>query len=423
MIGLHGDPRRFKLNKTRHDVDAALRRLVGDAYAHVALFRNRMDDAGVRPDALQAVADLERLPATNRQTLASTHRADFLRTGTDPATCRRARTSGTTGTPIDVFMSPVEAFYRRVLLLKAIRRNTRLPFRFTIAEVGTGGVRAERDGAGQASFVARVVRISRLTPVAEQATRALDARPDVVTGPPSCLELLADTLAERRAAVRPRLVVSRGEVLRAATRTHLETVFRCKVVDYYSCDEVGNIAWQCPDDPTLMHVNTDGCVVEVLDDDRRCLPGVPGRVVLTNLYNWTMPFIRYELSDRAVLLPEGGSACRCGHRGPSLSLVEGREGDHLWTTDGQRVSPRSVDSLVALASLRENADGYAVRRYQVVQEEDGRLHVRVIPETQDPGLLAGRIESSLRRLDPRLSVDVEFVRELPTEPSGKFRAV
>ncbi|MCX6095088.1 MAG: hypothetical protein NTY63_09775, partial [Candidatus Bipolaricaulota bacterium] len=169
MPRLHGDPRRFALGKTLRGIDAALRRLVNDAYAHVALFRDRLDAAGVRPNAIRGVDDLERLPLSNRQALASARRVDYLRAGTDPAACRRAQTSGTTGAPIDVFMSPAEALYRRILLFQTIRQNARLPIPFTIAEVGTGEVALRRRGPGQSFLFARVVRIPRLMPAAEQA--------------------------------------------------------------------------------------------------------------------------------------------------------------------------------------------------------------------------------------------------------------
>jgi hypothetical protein len=58
-----------------------------------------------------------------------------------------------------------------------------------------------------------------------------------------------------------------------------------------------------------------------------------------------------------------------------------------------------------------------------VQQEDGRLHVRVIPETENLKLLAERIEASLGRLDAKLPVDIEFVDAFPVEPSGKFCAI
>lgn len=423
MGGRRRDPRRFKLNKTSRDIDVALRRLVNDAYAHVRTFRERMRAAGVHPGAITGVADIERIPLTDRQAFVSTNRPDYLRADTDPALCRRAQTSGTTGTPLDIFMSSGESLYRKLLLLRAIRKNTPLPLPFTIAEVGTGEVALSRRGATQSLGFARVVRIPRLMPVVEQVERVIASCPDVVTGPPSCIEILADELAERKGTVAPRLVVSRGEMLRAVTRDRLREVFHCSVVDYYNCDEVGNVAWQCPRDTAIMHVNTDACIVEVLAGERHCPPGVSGRVVLTNLYNWTMPFIRYELGDRAALVHESGTACSCGHRGASLSLLEGREGDCLWTSDGRRISPRSVDSLIAIASLCVDSDRYAVRRYQVVQQEDGRLHVRVIPETENLKLLAERIEASLGRLDAKLPVDIEFVDAFPVESSGKFCAI
>jgi len=64
-----------------------------------------------------------------------------------------------------------------------------------------------------------------------------------------------------------------------------------------------------------------------------------------------------------------------------------------------------------------------VRRYQVVQEEDGRFRVRVIQKRESREPIAERIAASLRRLDPDLQVEIEFVEDLPVEPSGKFRAI
>ncbi len=392
-----------------------------DAYAHVTAFRERMNAAGISPAAIRGAADLAFLPPSGRGETAAVRPADLLRSGIRPAACRRAQTSGTTGDPLDIFMSPPEAFYRRILLLRAIRRNVRLPLPFTVVEVGAGAVRVSRLGSAQNLWLARVVRISRLLPIAEQAHRASRARAHVITGHPSCLGLLAEELVGQKTVVSPRLVVSRGEMLQAAMKQRLEEVFGCAVVDYYNCDEVGNVAWQCPHDARVLHVNTDACIVEVVDDAGSSVRGVPGRVVVTNLYNWTMPFIRYELGDRAVLLPESGSACRCGYRGPSLSSLEGREGDYLWTTDGRPISPRAMGSVMAVALLNEGGEGYAVRRFQVVQEEGGDFHVRLIPAEGAGPALTVRVADALRSFDPEIQVTVEFVERLDAEPSGKFR--
>ena len=83
-----------------------------------------------------------------------------------------------------------------------------------------------------------------------------------------------------------------------------------------------------------MHINQDTCVVEIVDREGNRLPdGRTGSIALTNLYNYTMPFLRYTLGDRGQILPVE-SRCACGTRGPVMTLLEGREDDILQLPDG-----------------------------------------------------------------------------------------
>ena len=421
--------RRFRTNKRHRIVDRVITALVRDAYSNVPMFRERLDSSGIDPSLIRTAADLRNLPTTSRAEYLAGGRMRSLRRGTDLTRCHTCQTSGTTGTPLTVYMNRYEALYRRFLLFPALRRNARLSVPFSIVEVGTSPVTVavHRADVTQRIGLARVTKISRLLSVKEQVTRLLQASPQVITGHPSCLELIAEALRDSATAhaIHPRLVVPRGELLQPNTRTLLAEVFQCRVADYYNCEEVGNVAWECPDRPGIYHVNPDSCVVEVVDEEGGLAPfGTEGGVVVTNLFNRTMPFIRYELGDRATLLEPSNARCSCGNWGPSLSILAGRTDDFLMLPTGRRVSPRAVSGIICIASQRDDDRSvYFVRRYRVDQLAINHVRVRVVPANSFPQDLTSRIEEALKELDPSIRWDVDLVEDLPWEGLAKYRAI
>jgi len=420
-------PARFVVGKSSKRIDGVVRKLVRDAYRNVPRFRRRLDATSVPPHEIRSAGDLRRIPIETRAAIFAVPRDDSIRQGVNLRSCPTCETSGTTGEPLTIYLTRSEMLYRRLLLFRAMRRNARFSFPLTMAEVGTGLIRmgAHRRDIVQGSGVVRVTKIARSLSGTEQARQLLLAAPQIVIGPPSCLELAAEAIESGGLVVSgwPRLVVARGEVMTRATRGMLRRTFSCPVVDYYNSEEVGNIAWECPDESGRMHVNTDGCIVEIADEEGHVLgEGEEGSVVITNLFNWTMPFIRYRMGDRAALFRS--RRCSCGFDGPSLSLVSGRTSDFLNLSTGERVSPRTVDSVIAKAGRRrEDSDLFELKRYQAQQDAGGRLTVLIVPrEGAGPGL-DERVREALTSLDPGLDVTVRYVSEIPLEASGKFKVV
>ena len=421
------NPRAFlELGRFR---DHALRSLIRDAYARVRSFRERMDTDRVDPRSVLTVQDLQRIPIVTRNDLLSSSLADRLRTGTIPERCVRARTSGTSGTPLIVHMGPSEALYRRILLFRAFAKYTRLIFPLSVTAVGVNTVKLAENTANPSHLLGliRVVPISRHLDLEEQAYRLLASSPQVISGPPSCLELISEQIRDmpRPKGFRPRLIAPRGEVLHPATRVHLEEVFRCTVADFYSCEEIGNVAWECPSTQGLYHIQQGACWVETVGSDGSPVPpGTPGDVVLTNLFNRTMPFIRYRLGDRATLLSDPVEPCQCGHRGASLSLLEGRAEDFLLLPSGERVSPRTIVGLVCSSAQRDdNPTAYYMTRFQVVQTALNRVTVRIVPGLDAPDNLSARIEATFRRFAVAWRVNVELVKQIPQPSSGKLPTI
>ncbi|MGZ5803457.1 MAG: phenylacetate--CoA ligase family protein [Xanthobacteraceae bacterium] len=125
-------------------------------------------------------------------------------------------------------------------------------------------------------------------------------RPDHVMAYPVSLREIAEVALNRGGtSLRFKTFLSSGEVLDNEARDSIVRAFGCKIVDLYGAREIGQIAFQCPDGGGY-HLSSEAVLCELLDDDgNEVAPGEFGRVVVTPLYNYAMPFIRYDLGDYA----------------------------------------------------------------------------------------------------------------------------
>src|SRR3546814_5152572 len=87
-------------------------------------------------------------------------------------------------------------------------------------------------------------------------------------------------------------------------------VWGLKIVDMYSTQEIGYLAFQCPQHDHY-HVQAEAALVEVLNEaGESCRPGEIGQVVTTPLLNFAMPMIRYAVGDLAEVGPPDRKSTR-----------------------------------------------------------------------------------------------------------------
>ncbi|HOQ75728.1 MAG TPA: AMP-binding protein [Thermoclostridium sp.] len=211
---------------------------------------------------------------------------------------------------------------------------------------------------------------SALLPIEQIVAELNQFQPAMLGGYPTILELLIDEQTSGRLRIRPVLIMTGGELLSDELRTRLSEAFGCYVQTSYSCTEGGTIACECVE--KHFHVNDDWVVVEPVDRDNRPVSdGVQSdRILLTNLFNYTQPFIRYEITDRVVMHHE---PCGCGNPSPWLTL-EGRTDDILtFEENGKRIR---IAPLALYAILKEI---HEIRRFQVVAYCGNRLELRLVP--------------------------------------------
>jgi len=194
----------------------------------------------------------------------------------------------------------------------------------------------------------------------EYIERIKSFKPRQLFAYPGPLEQFAIHCSER-GVVFPSIkgIVCSAETLWPHQREIIEDAFGIKVLDQYGCREFSQIATECEAHNGL-HISVDRLLVEVVDaEGRPCPPGEVGRILVTDLDNYGMPFIRYEIGDLGALAEE--RPCSCGRGLPKLEKVEGRTLDIIHTPDGRRIGGTFWTLL--LRSRR------GLKQFQVIQDE------------------------------------------------------
>ena len=391
---------------------ARLRALLRHAYETVPFYRRRFDEAGIHPDQVRTLDDLQRVPVTLKSDLRAAPEEDVLARGCDPSRLARHGTGGSTGVPIEVRFTRFEDLLLRMMRLQALTRlglrawDRRCAVAFS---EGTG-----RPGLRERLDIFRNRTFHTYWPAERLRAELRDFRPHVIRGYPSALSTLAQSLTDDdRRRIRPRFITTDSENLTALSRAHIEQGFRAPVFDIYDCFECNAIAYQCPRGGQY-HVMDTSIVAEVLKGDRPALPGECGEIAITSLHSWAAPLIRYMPGD---IVEQGASRCPCGAPNSCLAQIYGRTQDRFRLSGELNINPNVFAGwLYPICPF--------LRRYQIIQEAIDRIVVKLQPS---PGveLPPERVEAMrqgmARDLGEGVMLRVDLVDDIPSEPNGKFR--
>jgi phenylacetate-CoA ligase len=238
-------------------------------------------------------------------------------------------------------------------------------------------------------------------------------RPEVLFGHSHSLYMLARYLKDQGIDdLRPHGIVSTSMMLVAHERALIEQVFGCRVTDRYGCEEVGLIACEC-ERHEGMHLDIEHLYIEFLrEDGSAAAEGEEGVIVLTDLYNKGMPFIRYRIEDVGVWT---GRSCSCGRGLPLMERVTGRVADYLKRRDGSLVAGVSLveRTLTAIAGIEQ---------LQIVQPSPEEIVLNVVRAPDFSAASEAQLLAEFRSVfGGGISFRTQFLERMPQERSGKYR--
>lgn len=408
-----------------------LKGLLIHAAAHVPFYRDQFANAGADPGKIARAADLERLPVTTKARLRAAFPSRAIADNLPAGRRYWKRTSGSSGLPLEFYAdrSAIDPWVASFLFFREWAGAPLWLTRFQIASPPhfCGNLKYEAFRAhspGRSPRLRRwllgeeVVRLSGsevTLPGFLSRVRDTGKRGYFLFAFPSYAAWLAARILDSGSDLPslPQVVMSYGETLTPSRQDLIERAFRCRVVNHYSSLEVLHMAQTCPDDPGLLHVNSERAILRVVrQDGTPAKPGEMGRILVTDLTNRVMPFINYETGDWGA----AGPPCPCGRGFPTLMGIEGRGNELLRLPSGRIVSPGSFGAFF----MQPGGAHPHIWEFQAVQKAPGSIDLLIVPADSFSTAISDRIVRDLEAwLGPGMSVTIMLVDRIDPEPSGK----
>jgi len=241
------------------------------------------------------------------------------------------------------------------------------------------------------------------------------SQPSVLYGYPSAMLEFAEYISSRK--LKPLVfhsVISTAERLTDDQRVQLTAAYKSEVFNLYCTREHGCIGFECGQHDGF-HLDAGSVYVEIVNNEgRHARPGEVGDIIVTDLLNYGMPFIRYQIGDRGALSPD---PCPCGCHLSLLARLEGRITDVLYRMDGSKVTGVIlVDMFI---------DEPWISQFQIVQDRLDRIDViLVVQDSFDEWRRQIVINRMREYLTGDVDIHVSLVDEIPRNPiSGKHQEV
>lgn len=390
--------------------------LVEHAYKNVPYYRRVMQERGLEPGNIISVRDLSKLPILTRETVRREYDS-LISQDIASRHVKRNSTGGTTGEPLHYWADWQAWSADWACLYRGLGFASYQPGNKIATLAGSSLVPNAHSSPTQ-----RIrLKLERNLPLSvvtlseersrEYARKLIEFQPQFLRGYPTALCVFAQHVETLNLSM-PQLkaVFTTAELLQPQHREVIERVFDCPVFDGYGCRDGGANAMEC-DHHEGMHLSLDRAVVEFLDD-ADC-PSNHGQMILTDLFNYAMPFIRYKVGDVGAL---SAKPCGCGRGLPLLAKLEGRITDILTFGNGVTLSGPAVTLIFRNTSFLQ---------YQLCQQDEFTLMVRYVCGNKD------RNEADLheirRILQHHLGAEIrllfEQVEDIPPTAAGKRRFI
>ena len=322
-----------------------LRATVELEYNNVPAYRKRMDEAGVKPEDINGIEDIVKLPFTQKTDLRdnfpyglfAADLKDIVRIQGSSGTTGKPIVSGYTENDIKVWTEMVA----RALTAAGGTKDDIIAYGYGLF---TGGLGAHQ---GATEIGATVIPMSSGN-TQRQIIMMKELGATMLCCTPSYATYLAETIHEM--GIKPEeLKLKSGcfgaEPWTEEMRQHLEELLDFDALDIYGLTEIGGpgVAFECMEKHG-MHINEDHVLAEIIDPiTEEPLPDdTPGELVFTTLTKTGAPMIRYRTHDICTL---HHGTCACGRTTVKMSRITGRTDDML-VVRGVNVFPSQIEAVL-----------------------------------------------------------------------------
>jgi phenylacetate-CoA ligase len=401
-----------------------LKRMLVHAYETTTYYRTAFDKAGFRPAEISGGDDLCIVPMLTRQAIQENSQ-ELISRKFSKTSLIQSFTGGTNGTPVTFYRDRschVQRLGRRLKILElcGYHRGDRCAWIWGVhADLDAKPRKAWHDLKGRFRRFAvakEMLCCTTLTPEAMETFhgRLVQFKPKVLYGYPNAMAHFAEFVEScRLQPIEVQTIISTAERLTETQRRRLSEVFGGTVYNMYATREHGFVGFEC-NGHCGFHIDSGNVFLEILNDGKPTIAGQAGEIVVTDLNNFGMPFIRYRIGDvgRVATKP-----CQCGCPLPLLQSFDGRTTDAVFRPDGTR-----VDGVMLVDLFSDNKSILAM---QIVQQRMAGINLNlVVAPGYDKSLERQIVQEVRKYMGDESEIAIHLLPDIPRNPrSGKFQQV
>ena len=395
-----------------------LNKLIIYSFENIPYYNKLFKKIGLNPKNINYLDEINKIPVLTKEILRKEY-PDLISGKIKKKFVKQGKTGGTTGAPVPVFKDNIDrsfvwASYYRWYEWMGLDMGDKVASLWGAKKIlKKSAIKNAKDDVIaflQANLVINSFDIN------DESTWAMYSKiksfnPKLLKGYVSSLVNLAGFLNKNNISsdLNLKALSSTTETLFPYYRKLLEQTFKTKIYDQYGCGEVNAISYECAKH-TGMHINSEHVIIEVFDNNESNVIDESGRIIVTNLDNYVMPFIRYENGDIGTLSSE---KCTCGVNQPIIHSIEGRKAYTITLANGSKVHGVFFTDILSEVKIFANK----VSRFQIYQEKPGDIVFKL--ETKN---LSSKEINTIQTQTSRFfnNVEIKILDKIPNEKNGKF---
>lgn len=389
------------------------RKLISHCYNGVPYYRQFMDSIGLHPKDIESIEQIKVFPIITKEIIKENYNA-FIPTNINSIRgVKISQTGGTTGNILfnrndSSTRSSVWATYKRFEDWMGITPKDRKLILMGGHVLGVKIYDKLKNGIFEALTNTRSFGIYQTSQEnVQQILNALKSDSfSLIRSYSQFLYYLASLLEKEGIVLNVKAITTTAEPLLPSQRELFKKVFNSPVFDQYGCGEIGGIAYECPEH-TGLHTAEERVILEVNDNQE---------LIITDLDNFAMPFIRYWNADQAIFSQDN---CKCGRNGKIITEIKGRTCDYISGINGEFLHWAYFWHLIFDSSVAEKRK---LMKFQIVQESFDHLIIRLVSEK----LTVAEENNLIRNIRERLGdMNIQFLYEgdIENTKTGKYRPV
>jgi len=389
------------------------KKLIDHAYQNVPFYKELFDKADIKPNDIKRKSDIQKIPIVTKEDLRKAFReGKCIAKNITNSRWVYEKTSGSTNEPFEFYKDKNEEMLENCCLLRQ--------------KLITGY------GLGESSLLMRGLEPKK--PIKQKILGLLfkkrhflclfnidekripgyihlikDKKIKLIECFPSGLKEIAIYIKREGIDIKVNSVISCGEKLSIKDKKVIEEAFNTKVFENYSAAEVMELAFGC-ELRNGLHIDNSRYLLELIKNNKPAKKGEEGEVIVTNLNNYVMPFIRYKLGDKAAFAKK---KCSCGRGFPLIKELKGRIIENFKTPDGRILNYHFFSTV--LDNEHEN-----ILKYQIARSKNNQILINIVPNATFSDTIKNRIyEEISEHVGSSMKIKICLVSEIPKGNTGK----